>query len=226
MDANDPEQNHWRSDRSTSSPRPPVMAESPSPNPHKMNPEKTVGEEEHETLLSTSGDQRIYNPSLQSTDDEMELDKLASDFELTDDEESGLTNQHRTRRKRRKGKITTLDDRVAEGGQDDKTSKHDRKLADMSVLKSSAINALLIGLWLVFWATSLCMYLMVSHRYLFSLSISIVSSSKVSSLQATKLNSSTTSGCFRRITSISISPFSRLVCICLCSSRWLVPFFL
>lgn len=218
MEANDIEQNHGRSDRSFPSPMPPLMAESSLPSPHGKISEKIAGEEEHETLLSTSRDYQISNQSLHSTDDEMDLNELASDLESTDDEETGLSNQHRTRRKRRKGENTLLDERVAEGIHDDETSKHDRKLADMSVLKSSAINALLIGLWLVHWAILLCMYLMVWHRYLFSLSISIVSLSELSFLRATELNSSTTSGCFRQITSTSISPFSQPVCICLCSS--------
>ena len=187
MEANDIEQNHWISDRSSPTVMSPLMAETPLPNPHEMIPEKIVGEEEHKTLLNILGDHRISSQSLHSTDDEMELDKLASDFDLTDDEETGLTNQHRTRRKRRKGKNTLLDKRVAEGPHDDKASQHDRKLADMNVLKSSAINALLIGLWLVFRATSLCIYLMIWCRYLFSLSISIVSSSEVSSSRVTKL---------------------------------------
>ncbi|KAL9118544.1 MAG: hypothetical protein Q9187_004906 [Circinaria calcarea] len=152
MEATDLEQNHWSSDRLST----PLAGDLPARNLHDKSGEKIVEGEEQETLLGTSEGRRLSVQSAHSTSEEMELDKMASDFELTDDEETGLTNQHRTRRKRRKRKNTSLDERVAQGTHDNKTSKHDRKLADMSVLKSSAVNALLIGLW-----------------YLFSLSISI-----------------------------------------------------
>ncbi|MCJ1249252.1 Triose-phosphate Transporter [Trapelia coarctata] len=82
-----------------------------------------------------------------------ESDGPSSEEEVTDDEEAGLTKADRGRRRRRKGRHTSLDERVSGSP---KISKKERKLADLSVLKSSAINALLIGLW-----------------YLFSLSISI-----------------------------------------------------
>ena len=68
----------------------------------------------------------------------------SSEGEVTDDQEAGLTNVNRAKRRRRRKRHTALDDRVAS---DVKMSKKEQKLADMSVLKKSAVNALLIGLW-------------------------------------------------------------------------------
>lgn len=166
MEATDLEQNHWSSDRSYT----PLTGHSPARNLQDKSGEKIAEREEQETFLGTLGGRRLSVQSLHSASDEMELDKMASDSELTDDEETGLTNQHRTRRKRRKRKNTSLDERVARGTHDNKTSKHDRKLADMSVLKSSAVNVLLIGLWLVSWAMHICMYLRVCYLGISSLS--------------------------------------------------------
>ncbi|MCJ1436884.1 Triose-phosphate Transporter [Xylographa pallens] len=84
-------------------------------------------------------------------DDKGEI--LSEEEGLTDDEETGLTRVDKGKRRRRKRRHTLLDERIAGGAG---TSKQERKVADLNVLKSSAINALLIGSW-----------------YLFSLSISI-----------------------------------------------------
>ena len=92
--------------------------------------------------------------SSRSTSDDVELQHIASEDGLTDDEETGLTRKDKKNRKRRKKKNTLLDQRIIGTG---KTSKQDGKLADKNVLRASLINALLIASW-----------------YFFSLSISIV----------------------------------------------------
>lgn len=78
-----------------------------------------------------------------STSEEVEIDRF-SDDELTDDEETGLTQQDKIKRTRRKSRKASLDQRVAEDGN---MAKSIKKLADINVLKRSAINAILIGLW-------------------------------------------------------------------------------
>ena len=75
-----------------------------------------------------------------------ESDVSSSEENVTNDEEVGLTKADRGRRRRRKRRHTSLDERVSGSPN---ISKKERKLADLSVLKSSAINALLIGLWYV-----------------------------------------------------------------------------
>ena len=87
-----------------------------------------------------------YDPEAgfsRSSSGDFELDKLSSGDGLTDDE-AGLTIPERRKRRRRKRRNTLLDERVVA---DTDIGKQERKLADLSVLKSSAINALLIGLW-------------------------------------------------------------------------------
>ena len=78
-----------------------------------------------------------------SMSEEVEMDKM-SDDELTDDEETGLTKQDKIKRTEGKKRKTSPDQRVAEDGS---TAKSIKKLADFNVLKNSAINAVLIGLW-------------------------------------------------------------------------------
>ena len=122
-----------------------------------------------------------------------------------DDEESGRTHEARqtTRRKRGSGSIG---DGMTED--QERTPKQERKLADLNVLKRSAINVLLIGLW-----------------YFFSLSISIVS--RLVAWPGTRgegrsvlIYRSTTSGCSQKTTWTFISPCSRRACTWWCSSRW------
>lgn len=64
----------------------------------------------------------------------------------TDDEETGLTTEAKKQRWKRRERNKSLDQRVAG---DVLTAKEERKLADRNVLKRSAINVLLIGLWFV-----------------------------------------------------------------------------
>ena len=87
-----------------------------------------------------------YDPETRfsrSSSGDFELDKLSSGDGLTDDE-MGLTIPERRKRRRRKRRNTLLDERVVA---DTDIGRRERKLADLSVLKSSAVNALLIGLW-------------------------------------------------------------------------------
>lgn len=88
-----------------------------------------------------------------STSEDVELDELSDDG-LQDDEETGLTGQDKSKRKRKKRRNTLLDQRIAA---DVKITDEEKKEADQNVLKKGLINGLLIGLW-----------------YLFSLSISLV----------------------------------------------------
>ena len=92
----------------------------------------------------TSQDTQDTSRRLSRSDNrKLGADDSASEEEVTDDEEAGLTNVSRAKR-RRKERHAALDERVAS---DVKMSKKERKVADLSVLKKSAINALLIGLW-------------------------------------------------------------------------------
>jgi len=75
---------------------------------------------------------------------------------LQDDEETGLTGKDKGNRKRRRRKNTLIDQRIAA---DLTITAEEKKEADQNVVKKGLINILLIGLW-----------------YIFSLSISIVSS--------------------------------------------------
>ena len=130
-----------------------------------------------------------------STSDDVELDELASEDGLEDDEETGLTIAERKERTRRKIRRMQLDQRVAV---DHKSSKQEQMEANQSVIKNSIINAILIGLW-----------------YMFSLSISVVTFSMIRGLQQRWLTmSSTIRGCFLESISISIFRYSRHVCIC------------
>ncbi|SPN96818.1 related to vanadate resistance protein Gog5p, member of the triose phosphate translocater family [Cephalotrichum gorgonifer] len=70
----------------------------------------------------------------------------ASDDDLHDDEETGLTRKERERRRQRKARNTLLDQRIApeKAPADEKGDAHD------SMVKTLLINAGLIGLWYIF----------------------------------------------------------------------------
>jgi solute carrier family 35 protein C2 len=106
------------------------------------------GIQEDPKLERASDDER-------STSEDVELDELSDDG-LQDDEETGLTGKDKGKRKRKKRRNTLLDQRIAA---DLEITDEEKKEADQNVVKKSLINGLLIGLW-----------------YLFSLSISLVSS--------------------------------------------------
>jgi hypothetical protein len=132
-----------------------------------------------------------------STSEDVELEDLSEEDGLQDDEETGLTGRDKGKRKQKRRRNTLIDQRIAG---DIKITAEEKKEADQNVLKKGLINALLIGLW-----------------YLFSLSISIVSSTYRSSVSMLTLES-TTNGCSIPNTSISTSLSSRLVSICLYNS--------
>lgn len=77
-----------------------------------------------------------------------------SDEDLHDDEEAGLSPKDRTRKQKKKRRMTRLDQRIAA---EKSLSKEEQREADRSVVRKLAINASLILLW-----------------YIFSLSISLV----------------------------------------------------
>lgn len=103
-------------------------------------------DEEYKPLTATQHGYSATTSFDRPTNHKHESDVPSSEEEETDDEEAGLTKADRGRRGRRKRRHTSLDERVA--GSPNIPNK-ERKLADLSVLKSSAINALLIGLWYV-----------------------------------------------------------------------------
>ncbi|KAK2754655.1 Triose-phosphate Transporter [Arachnomyces sp. PD_36] len=98
-----------------------------------------------------------------STDDssvELELDDMASDDPLNDDEETGLTaKERRQRRRRRRRQRRELDARIANV----KISESGRRLADQNVVKKLVFNAVLIGLWYIF-SLSISIY----NKWMFS----------------------------------------------------------
>ncbi|RYP51965.1 hypothetical protein DL768_002761 [Monosporascus sp. mg162] len=69
-------------------------------------------------------------------------DDSLSDEDLHDDEETGLTKKDRKRKRSKRRRNTRLDQRIAR----DKLSDEERKEADQNVIRSLAINAVLIGL--------------------------------------------------------------------------------
>lgn len=105
---------------------------------------------------SKSGDRGSDDDS-RSTSDDMELNDFSEEGDLQDDEETGLTTHSKAERKKKKMRHQSMDHRIAG---DIKVTTEEKKEADWNVVKKSLMNGVLIGLW-----------------YIFSLSISIVSSS-------------------------------------------------
>lgn len=96
-----------------------------------------------------------------SSDMEMNDMRSDDDDELTDDEETGLTHAERKKRRRRKRRSTLLDARVA--GVPGDTTKTEEQLAKATLLRTYAINAVLIGLWYTF-SISISVY----NKWMFS----------------------------------------------------------
>lgn len=98
--------------------------------------------------VATAGDGSLlpYPPSDGSASADLEMNNM-SEAEFTDDEETGLTGGKRKKRRRR----TVGEDPHAANNMD--TSKEESKLADMNVIRRSAVNVVLIGLWQVGLAT-------------------------------------------------------------------------
>lgn len=115
-----------------------------------------------------------------------------SDEDLHDDEETGLTGKDKRRKRAKKKRHTRLDQRIVREG----LTAEDKRVADQNVFRKAVINVVLILLW-----------------YLFSLSISIVSSfppaKHSTSLQRWDRHAdlgfhcSTTNGCSPRTSSTS-----------------------
>lgn len=95
--------------------------------------------------------------SSRCTSDDVELQNISTEDDMTDDEEAGLNAQDKSHRRRRRNRNIQLDQRVTRV---DQAAKQEKSKADKNVLRALLINALLIASW-----------------YLFSLSISIVGQS-------------------------------------------------
>ncbi|KAI4282090.1 MAG: hypothetical protein L6R38_003204 [Xanthoria sp. 2 TBL-2021] len=103
------------------------------------------GEHQHAAYSSDDGHSSIY--STPSASEDVEMEPLASDDALTDDEETGLTGKDKRKRKRRRTLNTKLDERVAGSTG---ASPSGWSLADRNVIKASLINILLIASWYLF----------------------------------------------------------------------------
>jgi hypothetical protein len=125
-------------------------------------------------------------------------DDSLSDEDLHSDEETGLTTKDKRRKKSKKRRNTLLDQRIVR----ESLTAEEKREADQSVVKKSLVNITLIGLW-----------------YLFSLSISLVSTYCHQSQKEANLThtNSTTSGCSIRASSISLFPCLRHQFTCSCS---------
>ncbi|QSZ33858.1 hypothetical protein DSL72_005431 [Monilinia vaccinii-corymbosi] len=99
---------------------------------------------------------RVSEDDSRSTSDDMELNNFSEEGDLQDDEETGLTAKSRAKRKKKKIKNQSINHRIAG---DIIVTADEKNEADWNVVKKSLMNGVLIGLW-----------------YIFSLSISIVSS--------------------------------------------------
>lgn len=141
--------------------------------------------------------------SLARSSSDWEMDDMESDEGLEDDEETGLTQQERLKRKKRKRRHTLVDERIA---QDDQIiSKEEKRMANASFYRASLINAVLIGMW-----------------YTFSISISVVRRQFAfygrSGLAILTSVGSTTNGCSPKGISTFIFLCSRHACTWWCSS--------
>ena len=97
----------------------------------------------------SSDDSHFSSFSSPSTSDDVEMNHLSADEGSTNDEETGLTKGDRKRRRRRIEKNTLMDERVAG---EVRMPLSNRMSADISVIRRSLVNVVLIGLWLVsFW---------------------------------------------------------------------------
>ncbi|KAI0553304.1 triose-phosphate transporter family-domain-containing protein [Xylaria curta] len=81
-----------------------------------------------------------------SRPDAREDDDSLSDEDLHDDEETGLTNKDKRRKRNKRRRNTRLDQRIVR----DNLTDEERKQADQNVVRKLAVNAALIGLWYMF----------------------------------------------------------------------------
>ncbi|KAI1755294.1 triose-phosphate transporter family-domain-containing protein [Xylaria castorea] len=75
-----------------------------------------------------------------------EDDDSLSDEDLHDDEETGLTNKDKRRKRNKRRRNTRLDQRIVR----DNLTDEERKQADQDVMRKLVVNAALIGLWYIF----------------------------------------------------------------------------
>lgn len=90
------------------------------------------------------------DPAPSSSDLEMN-DMRSDEDEITDDEETGLTQAERRKRRRRKRRSTMLDERVAGGnGNLGDLKRTEEELAKANLVRMYGVNAILIALWYTF----------------------------------------------------------------------------
>jgi solute carrier family 35 protein C2 len=105
---------------------------------------------------SPSGAEDGSESSSMTGSEDFEMDDIDSGHGFEDDEETGLTSSQRHQRTRRKRRNTQMDERIAP---DVDMRKEEDRLTNRTVWTTILINTVLIALW-----------------YLFSISISVVSS--------------------------------------------------
>ncbi|KAL8900652.1 MAG: hypothetical protein Q9192_000951 [Flavoplaca navasiana] len=111
----------------------------------KLSPSPADGEHQHAGNSSDDGHGSIHSTA--SASEDVEMEPLASDDALTDDEETGLTGKDKRKRKRRRTLNAKLDERVAGST---RVSPSGWSLADRNVIKASLINMVLIASWYLF----------------------------------------------------------------------------
>jgi solute carrier family 35 protein C2 len=80
-----------------------------------------------------------------TSSEDLEMDDIASDEGLEDDEETGLTGHDRQKRRRRKRRNTHLDQRIVPGSEN--LREEEDRLANKTFWSAVLLNALFIGLW-------------------------------------------------------------------------------
>lgn len=120
----------------------------------RHQPRRTDEDTINEESKRHSSDDDDSDFSSHDTTEDVQLDDILAEEGLEDDEETGLTGNERKKRRSRKKRKMDLDERVAG---ELRLKKDMRKEADLSIIRQSLINGVLIGLW-----------------YIFSLSISLV----------------------------------------------------
>jgi hypothetical protein len=163
----------------------------------KAHTDRGVSAESHERRKDAEG---ASDGSDMTSSDDFELDDIASDDGLEDDEETGLTSQDRQKRKKRKRRGTLLNERIAPGAD---TRQEELRLANSSFWSAIIMNSILIGLW-----------------YLFSIAITVVRIHQGSTIFHNNLTSySTTNGCSKATMPMpqSCSPFLYLRPVYICS---------
>lgn len=117
------------------------------PGPSKKDPRRSRRRSDHiaeEGEDKPSSDDATHSDSDSPSDStDFELGDMSGDG-LEDDEETGLTQRDRRRRRRRKRRNTLLDQRIVP---EVTYTKEEKKLADLSLMRSMMVNGALICLW-------------------------------------------------------------------------------